>query len=100
MNNFVGDVFRRTTTMTVAENRMAAPVAGIRAAARHDQRYGTNAMVPLPCRKIAFEIDRRAVGKGLGVEIGDLGTRRGSSHLAFVAAKYDAGDYVESGEAV
>ena len=98
--DLVGDVLGRTAAMRAAIDRMAAPVAGVGAPARGDERNRTDTVMGLPRRQILLEIDRRAVGKGLRIEIADLLAGGGRHHLAVVASELDAGQCVEPGQSV
>ena len=61
---FVGGVFRRSSAVGVAVDRMAAPFTGIRTATRLNHRYRTLAVMVLPHLHITWNVYRFPVRPG------------------------------------
>src|SRR5690606_18731977 len=67
--DFIGDVLWRATAVRVAEDGMAAPGAGIGAAAGRNQGDRAGAVVRFPGVQIALHGYSLAVGPGLGAKL-------------------------------
>ncbi len=74
MLHLVGAVEIVAAAVRIAKDRVRAPLALIRAAARGDQVDAAHAVVRAPDIYILAEVDLRAVGPGQAVDVGDLRT--------------------------
>src|SRR5258708_2653370 len=74
--DLIGDARRRAPAMGLAERRVAAPAAMVRASARSDHGNGSRAMMFTPGAQVAGNVDSLAVGPRLRVEVGE--ERRGA----------------------
>src|SRR5262245_40487461 len=88
--DLVRDIANGSSAMRLAEDRPAAPRAGIWTTARGDQRHRPGAVTLAPRSEIARNIDRLAIGIRLSIEVGQQVSRRRPHDLAIRRLEHDA----------
>ena len=88
--HLVRHVRGRAPPVRLAEHGAAAPAAGERAAARGGQRDRAEAVRAAPGLEVGGDVDRLAVGPGLGVEVAQQRARPRPHHPALFVAVHDA----------
>src|SRR5450756_1628689 len=78
--------------MGVAKDGMAAPGAVVWAPPSRDQRESGRPVVLAPQLKVSTDIDRVAVGDGLGIQFGEVGTGVGAQYSTVTAPVENAWD--------